>query len=147
MIAFCDGSALGHPGPGGIAVVFVATEGGDCSAFSARLESVTSARAELLAALAAIKLAPNEGEHLTVYSDSCYVTRGVNEWITRWRERGYRNARGKQIANRDLWRALDRLLALHPVTFRRVRGHQGNPLNEIADRLAKDAAKQGGQNE
>ena len=40
------------------------------------------------------------------------------------------------MENRDLWEALIGLAERHDVTWHKVAGHSGDPLNERADRLA-----------
>lgn len=139
MVIYTDGSALHPGGPGGIAAVIVDPEQYQEIAVSFPLASTTSARAELMAAFMALHLC-DEGEETTVFSDCYYVTQGIKAWLSGWKSRGYRNSKGREIANRDLWEAIDRLLPKRKVVFRRVRGHQGNPANEIADYAAKQAA-------
>jgi ribonuclease HI len=83
---------------------------------------------------------------LEVVSDSTYVVNCFRQrWWEGWRRRGWRNAQGRPVANRDLWEPLLEL-ALDPivaVSFRWVRGHSGDPWNEVADRLALAAAQRG----
>jgi ribonuclease HI len=139
MIIFTDGSALRSGGPGGISAVILNRELEVQFVVSFPLKSTTSPRAELMAAFLALHLCEDHQE-ATVYSDSYYVTKGITCWLRNWKLREYRNSKGKEIAHRDLWEAIDRLLWRRPVTFRRVRGHQGNPGNELADYAAREAA-------
>lgn len=140
MVIFTDGSALSPCGPGGIAAVIVDPRHTRDIAVSFPIRSTTSARAELMAVFMALHLC-DESEETTIYSDCYYVTEGINTWLSNWKSRGFRNSRGKEIANRDLWEAIDKQLPVKRVVIRRVRGHQGNPANEIADFAAKDAAR------
>lgn len=140
MFIFTDGSALHPGGPGGIAAVITGPEYSQDIAVCFPLAATTSARAELMAAFMSLHLC-SEDQEVTVFSDCVYVTAGINEWLSGWKSRGFRNSKGREIANRDLWEAIDRLLPQRKVVFRRVRGHQGNPGNEIADYAAKAAAK------
>ena len=41
------------------------------------------------------------------------------------------------MPNADLWKRLLDLTSERPVTFRWVRGHNGDPMNERADELAE----------
>ena len=50
-----------------------------------------------------------------------------------------KTAAKKNVANRDLWEALDREIARHEIDWRWVKGHAGDPLNERVDRLAGQA--------
>lgn len=72
-------------------------------------------------------------EVYTIYSDSNYVIKGINEWIYGWHKKDY-----KDVKNDDLWRILYKL-KLHfkdVVYFEWVKGHSGNIGNEYADKLA-----------
>jgi len=138
MIIFTDGSALRPDGPGGISVL-IQVDGDEWMAYAARLENTTSPKAELLAVLIAVVMAPRYTA-TTVYTDCYYVSEGAQSWLSGWKRRGFRNSRGKRIAHRHLWERLDALLELKKVKIHRVRGHQGNPANEAADLFAKQAA-------
>ena len=46
--------------------------------------------------------------------------------------------------NADLWAELLELLENENVTFRWVKGHAGNELNEVCDRLAVSSARREG---
>jgi len=143
MIMFTDGSASSPGGPGGISVVLVG-ETGLCHVYSTGLSATTSPRAELLAVLAAVTLVP-EDVAATIYCDCYYVTEGVRSWLRGWKQRGYRNSRGKRISHRNLWERLDAILQAKVIEVRRVRGHQGNPGNELADLMARRAWEKEGE--
>ena len=88
------------------------------------------------------------GEGLELVSDSQYVVNYLAEdlryaWahLTDWK-----NAVGQDIANRDLWEHLEEVLCRLEarrikVTFRWVRGHNGDRFNEHCDTLAVQAKK------
>ena len=104
-------------------------------------EPHTSNRAEMAAALLAMRAhrrSAREGEPLRVMSDSTYVVKGMNEWMTGWERRQWRN-----VKNPDLWKKLsaERKRALRAVAFVHVRGHNGDEGNEEADRLAREGAQ------
>jgi hypothetical protein len=46
-----------------------------------------------------------------VFSDSEYVVKGMRQWIKGWKANGWKNSRGKEVSNRDLWEALDQLVS------------------------------------
>ena len=124
---YTDGSSLGNPGPGGWAAVVV----GDGAKRSVHGQHgrTTSNRMEILAVIEGLKAVPRSSE-VTVYSDSQYV---VNTMTRNW----------KRNANRDLWERLDAEVAGRTVSWRWVRAHVGDPLNEEADRLANREAHGG----
>jgi ribonuclease HI len=48
------------------------------------------------------------------------------------------------VANRDLWEPLiDLVSERDDVAFRWVKGHSGDPMNDLADKLAVAAAAEG----
>ncbi|MER8381559.1 hypothetical protein NKH82_12800 [Mesorhizobium sp. M0915] len=57
------------------------------------------------------------------------------------RAKGWRKAQRKPVLNRSLWEELEVLVAGRDITWERVRGHNGDPLNEEVDRLANEAAR------
>ena len=61
--------------------------------------------------------------------------------LPNWKARGWRTASKSPVKNRDLWEALDVLVQRHDVAWHWVRGHAGNPENERADTLAREALK------
>jgi ribonuclease HI len=77
--------------------------------------------------------------------DSQYVRRGITEGLPLWKANGWRCGGGghrRPVANARLWQQLGALLQYHQVDCRWVRGHSGHPENELADRLARQAAMQ-----
>ncbi|KAI1198644.1 ribonuclease H-like protein [Nemania serpens] len=69
----------------------------------------TSNRAELRAVLAALRARQwsDDGYRTVVIAtDSEYVALGVTEWVRKWVGNGWRTAKGKNVANRDLWELL-----------------------------------------
>lgn len=75
------------------------------------------------------------------FSDSQYLVRGMEEWLPRWIEQGWRRRSGP-IENEDLWRSLVEAKKRHTTKWQWVRGHAGHPHNEYANYLAIRAAKQ-----
>ncbi len=90
---------------------------------------------ELTAVIEALKALKQTGSSVQLFTDSNYVVRGVNEWLSDWLKRGWKNARGEQIANLDLWQQLKALLDQHTVTLTWIPRGQ----NAQADELAQSA--------
>jgi ribonuclease HI len=103
--------------------------------FGAFEPNTTNQRTELLAAIMALE-AIEPGDKALVISDSQYVVKGITEWIKNWVRRGWRNASGNDVANQDLWKRLYPLNKERNVRWKHVRGHQGIPGNERADKIA-----------
>jgi ribonuclease HI len=95
---------------------------------------------EITAALEALRSLPGP---VRVVSDSTYVVNCFRQrWWAGWRRKGWRNSQGKPVANRDLWEPLIDLAVDggRPVTFAWVKGHSGDRMNDLVDRLATEAA-------
>ena len=138
LTVFTDGSCLGNPGRGGWAWI---VPGGRFA--SGAEPSSTNQRMEVRAVLEALRAL--EGPVL-VASDSAYVVNCFQQkWWVGWQRRNWRNASGHPVANQDLGEPLLGL-ALDPgrsVKFKKVQGHSGDPLNDLVDRLAVEAATDG----
>ena len=98
-------------------------------------QDTTNNRMELTAAIRGLE-ALRRRCSVTLYTDSEYVKRGINEWMPLWKTRGWKTANRKPVKNVDLWHALDEASARHDVHWRWVKGHSGDPGNERADELA-----------
>ncbi len=98
---------------------------------------------ELLAAISALK-ALKHPCRVTLHTDSKYVIDGITSWIFGWQRNGWKNAAKKPVANADLWQDLIGAVKPHQMEWVWVKGHNGHPENERADRLASDAAMQVG---
>ncbi len=125
ILVYADGSCLGNPGPGGWGVLIVGRDG--TREYSGGDPQTTNNRMELTAAIEALRRLP-AGARVLVRSDSQYLVNTIN---LRW----------KRNANTDLWKELDVEIARRKVGFEWVRGHAGDALNDRADRLALQAAK------
>lgn len=139
IIIYADGSCLGNPGPGGHAAIIIAPDGSQRQIVGSE-PNTTNNRMELMAAIVALEALPGRQE-IEICSDSEYLIKGMNEWIDAWKERGWRTSTKKEVKNQDLWRRLDRLALRHRVTWVWVKAHNGDEMNELADRLANEAAE------
>jgi ribonuclease HI len=94
---------------------------------------------ELTAALEAARALPGP---LRIVSDSTYVVNCFRDrWYEGWRRRGWVNSQRKPVANRDLWEPLiDLVLARGDVEWGWVKGHSGDPMNDLVDQLAVEAS-------
>ncbi len=130
-----DGACSGNPGPGGWAW---ATRDGRQGSGGA--SPTTNQRMEIQAALEAVRTL--EGP-LVVVSDSTYVVNCFRDgWWKGWLARGWVNAAKKPVANRDLWEPfVDLVRERGDVSFRWVKGHSGDVMNDLVDQLAVEAAK------
>ena len=128
---YTDGACAGNPGRGGWAWA-VAPDGATCGSGGA--PHTTNQRMELQAVLEALKALPGD---LTIVSDSTYVVHCFRDrWWVKWKANGWRNSKKEPVANTDLWMPLVELVAARQPTFQWVKGHSGNPMNDLVDQLA-----------
>lgn len=134
-----DGACKGNPGAGGWgALLRYGTHKKEIYGGEA---NTTNNRMELLAVIEALALLKRPCE-VHIYTDSQYVQKGMTEWITGWKQRGWRTAAKKPVKNADLWQRLDALCEQHQLQWHWVRGHTGDPGNERADELANLGVEQ-----
>jgi len=97
---------------------------------------------EIRAALEALLALGVEPGPIEVVSDSTYVVNCFRDrWWVGWMARGWVNSKRQPVANRDLWEPLIELVRSRgDVSFRWVKGHAGDPMNELVDGLAVAAA-------
>ena len=130
---YTDGACSGNPGPGGWAAILI--YGKHEKELSGGEAETTNNRMELSGAIAALG-ALTERCSVTLYTDSQYIERAVNEhWLDSWKKRGWRRKEGP-VKNLELWQELDRLLGEHSVAVRWVKGHAENEYNNRCDALA-----------
>jgi ribonuclease HI len=121
---FTDGACKGNPGRGGWAAVLF--QNGAQWVVSGHDPWTTNNRMEMLAAIRGLEAAGDAVE-VALYSDSSLV---INTMTRGW----------KRNKNQDLWEQLDRLAQGKRITWKWVRGHNGTPGNELADRIASREA-------
>jgi ribonuclease HI/uncharacterized phage-like protein YoqJ len=133
-IVYTDGACSGNPGPGGWA--WVVPDGPFASGADAH---TTNQRMEIEAATEALYAIDGP---VNVVSDSTYVVHCfTKKWYVGWKAKGWKNSKKEDVANQDLWRPLiDHVLDRDNVTWRWVKGHSGDEWNDVADRLAVEAA-------
>ncbi len=134
---YTDGGCDPNPGPGGWGVVILSAQGK--REFSGSDPNSTNNRMELTAAIQALNSVHSPAE-ITLYTDSQYLQRGIDEWMPKWLAKNWRGSSGP-VANQDLWKALLEAAKPHKITWRWLRGHTGDVNNTRADWLVKEARK------
>lgn len=135
---FCDGSALGNPGPGGWGVLVMYSllpKVKDVEEIGGFAAHTTNNRMELTAAIEGLKKCRQESV-VTIKTDSQYVINGVTKWVFGWEKNGWKTKEKKEVLNRDLWEELVKHVQKHTVTWEHVRAHTGVVYNERVDMIA-----------
>jgi ribonuclease HI len=134
LTVYTDGACSGNPGPGGWAWA-VSPDGEPRSSGGER--STTNQRMEIYAALDALRTLTPRGEPVHVVADSTYVVNCFRDrWWVKWERNGWKNSKREPVANADLWRPLIELVKANEVTWGWVKGHSGDPMNDLVDGLA-----------
>jgi ribonuclease HI len=130
-----DGACSGNPGPGGWA--WATRDGRQDSGGEA---PTTNQRMEIRAALEAVRALDGP---LVVVSDSTYVVNCFRDgWWKGWLARGWVTSAKKPVVSRDLWEPLITLVNERgDVSFRWVKGHSGDEMNDLVDALAVEQSR------
>jgi ribonuclease HI len=131
-----DGACAGNPGPGGWAVLLTRPDGTE-NLVSGAVEHATNNAMEIMAVVEGLRNVPEDVD-VEVETDSALVI----GWLTHgWRR--------NHASLRPLLEDADALIATRRVRFVKVRGHAGDPRNELvnahAEREAAEAASRMGK--
>lgn len=136
---FTDGACSGNPGFGGWGAILRA-KGAEKELSGAERET-TNNRMEMMAVIMGLE-ALTKPCKVKVTTDSQYVIKGIQEWLPEWKKRNWKTAGNKAVKNIDLWQRLEKATKDHLLEWKWVRGHQGHPENERADKLAVAAREE-----
>ncbi len=129
---YTDGACSGNPGPGGWGAILLYK--GVEKELSGGEPATTNNRMELTGVIQGLS-ALRERCAVTVYTDSQYISRAINEgWLAKWKAANFTKKGG--LKNAGLWRELDGLLQKHSVRFVWVKGHADNEFNNRCDKMA-----------
>ncbi len=130
---YSDGSSLGNPGFGGYCAIlkFGTAE----KIVSGGQMLATNNQMELKAVIEGLK-AIKEPCFVTVTSDSSYVVKGINEWLSGWIKKSF-----KKVKNPELWQEYVDVSKTHKVHAIWVKGHAGHEENEKCDDIARAEAE------
>ncbi len=131
VIYYTDGSASPNPGPGGFAVIRDMKP----QVLGSEPET-TNIRMEGLAIIAALK--DSNGEPCQIYTDSEFWINVITKWSIGWEAKGWKKS-GGPIKNLDIVQEVCPLYRASQAELIWVRGHVGDPGNELADEWANNA--------
>ena len=140
VIIYCDGACSPNPGVGGWAAILISpTHHGAQRELSGAEAGSTNNRMELTAAVMALR-ALKWPCVVQMTTDSQYLKKAFTDgWLAKWQRNGWQTVNRSPVANADLWRQLAPLAEMHDVTWRWVRGHADDEMNNRCDALAVQA--------
>jgi ribonuclease HI len=110
--------------------------------YSEYFGKTTSNRMELSAVIWVFKnINFNLYNSVNIFTDSKYVSEGMNNWIFNWVKKGWRTAGGKDVLNIDLWMEMEKLMKDKKFKISWVPGHSDNIYNNKVDNLARSTLK------
>lgn len=145
MTFYTDGACSGNPGEGGWAFVHLVNtaEGYKTEVESGGKKQTTNNEMELTAVyMALVKAYKNKAKQVTIYSDSAYVVNAITKgWLINWKNNGWLTKENKPIKNKTIWEKMYKLVYEKGIAVMmvKVKGHKGDPLNELADKMAVEA--------
>ena len=140
---YTDGACVGNPGPGGWAAIII-SENQKKELFGGE-KLTTNNRMELTAAIKALEYCDKEEKkqlslkQIKIYTDSNYLKEGITVWVNTWQKNNWKTSDKKNVKNVDLWKKLIDLVTAKQIEWNWIKGHSDDPLNELADKLAKKA--------
>jgi len=140
---YTDGACIGNPGPGGWAAIIL-LENEKRELFGGE-KLTTNNRMELTAAIKGLEYCDSLEEkqlslkEIKIYTDSLYLKDGITNWISNWEKNNWKTSDKKNVKNVDLWKKLKELVKSKQIEWRWIKGHSNDPLNDLADKLAKEA--------
>ena len=139
---YTDGACKGNPGEGGWGA-FIEYNNEKVKLYGYE-ELTTNNRMEIIAAIEALRFIKVQSD-IIIYTDSKYLMNGINTWIHGWKKNNWKTSSNKDVKNVDLWKIIDELNSNHSIEWIWVKGHSGNPGNEMADELANFAITSKGE--
>ena len=94
----------------------------------------------MMAVITALESVENPA-HIAIFTDSTYIQYAYTKnWLDYWKHNNWRTSSQKPVKNVDLWIRLDALMNKHNVHLEWVKGHNGQPENEMCDTWAQNFA-------
>lgn len=146
-VFYTDGACSGNPGVGGWAYVELVpcSRGYETNICSGSKPETTNNEMELTAVYKALVKSLKENvKQVTIYCDSAYVVSAITKgWLQNWYNNGWRTKEDRPVKNDVIWKKMYKLIYEKGISVRmiKVKGHNDDPLNELADKAAVEAKK------
>lgn len=135
----CRGNGKSDKNIGAIGGILLYPEKNARKEYNRAYPNTTNNQMELLAVIEGLKMLKEPCE-VVIHSDSAYVVNAyLQNWVGGWKAKDWSRGKAGPLKNRELWMELDSLVEHHKTTFKKVKGHADNPLNNRADELVNTA--------
>lgn len=77
-----------------------------------------------------------------IHTDSMYVVNSIGrKWLDAWQENDWKTSQDKEVKNLNIWKKIYKLIHEKGMKINMVwvKGHSGDPLNELCDHMAVEA--------
>ena len=139
LLVYTDGGCRGNPGVGGWGFLLIDTQSGVALSKRGGEAQTTNNRMEMSAAIEALEALTRPNQSVEIRTDSKYLVDLATKWMHGWKRKGWTRKGKAPIKNLDLVKKVDVLVQRHDVTWTWVKGHAGEPGNELADYLTNAA--------
>ena len=106
-------------------------------------EGKTNQQMEMIAVIKALDSIPEvmlEDYPVKIHTDSAYICNCFKDkWWAKWVMNDWKNSKGKDVANKELWEVIIAYYNAYDIEFVKVRGHSDNEMNNLADKLVNEA--------
>ena len=106
-------------------------------------EGYTNQQMEMTAVIRAIDSIPFEmleEYSIKIHTDSAYICNCFKDkWWAKWVMNDWKNSKGKDVANKELWKDIIAYYNTYDIEFVKVKGHSNNEMNNLADKLVNEA--------
>lgn len=106
-------------------------------------EGKTNQQMEMTAVIKALNSLPEEmiqQQKVLIHTDSAYICNCFKDkWWAKWVMNDWKNSKGKDVANKELWEIIIAYYNTYDIEFVKVKGHSTNKMNNLADKLVNDA--------
>ncbi len=135
---YTDGACSENPGVGGWAcLILYKDEKIICKGSN---PNTTNNQMELIAFIQGIEFVLRkypDVKNITVFTDSQYLSKGINEWIHKWITNNWQNSDSKEIKNLNLWKKIYDFLKKLNITCNWTKGHHNDKYNNLVDKEAR----------
>ena len=126
----------------GYVMEFVERDGGTSTLTEIGCLKNTTAQRLVVAAVARALGRVKAKSRVCIFTDSQYFQNAIMQcWMYDWEAAGWKNARGKKVANADIWQMVMDLEAGHDITVYRQDSHQYSAW--LADEMGELAVEPG----